>query len=163
MEHEDWLVDDDGVIENQPVFLRTPYNYDKNLASLQSGLECNDENLAQQQFAEEVDINTIVKRFGLTGQLPTSLRVPEIGDFDQVNDYHTALNMLIEADDAFMQMPADIRERFQNNAGNFVEFVSDEKNREQCKQWGLLRPETPRQAPIEVRVIADPSEPTKTA
>lgn len=144
-------------------FLRTAFNYDKDLASLQSGLQCNDGTRTQQQFGDECDINTIVRRFGLTGQLPENLAVPMTGDFTGVTDYHTAINQVMAADEAFMQMPAEIREQFQNNAGKFVDFVSDEKNVEQCRKWGLARPVEALRAPIEVRVIPDPSEPLKTA
>ena len=52
------------------VFLRTPYNYDVDEVSAETGLACFDESLTQQQFKEESDINEIVRRFGLTGQTP---------------------------------------------------------------------------------------------
>lgn len=54
-------------------FLRTPYNYDMNAAGDESGLRCEDATRAQQQFKEESDINTIVARFGLTGEMPDNL------------------------------------------------------------------------------------------
>lgn len=144
-------------------FLRTRFNYDMNRASLLSGLHCSDETRTQQQFGDECDINTIVRRFGLTGELPQGLKVPMQGDFTEVFDYQSSLDLLREADQAFMQMPAEIRERFGNDPGRFVEFTSDPKNVKQCREWGLAEPERARQAPIEVRVIPDPSEPLKTA
>lgn len=157
-----FTTDEDGVIQLGQ-FFRTHYNYDMNLASLQSGLECTDGTRTQQQFAEEVDINTIVRRFGLTGQLPNNLRVPMVGDFSDVGDYQSCLNLLLEADDAFMQLPADVRERFGHDAGRFINYASDPANKEQCQAWGLAPPPEAARAPIEVRVIADPSEGTKTA
>lgn len=144
-------------------FIRTAFNYDKDLASLLSGLQCPEETRTQQQFGEECDINTIVRRFGLTGELPENLNVPLTGNFEDVVDYHTAINQVHAADAAFMQMPAEIRERFGNNAGKFVDFVSDPKNIGQCREWGLARPvEAPRE-PIEVRVIPTPSGDEKKA
>lgn len=140
-------------------WFRTHYNYDMNSASLQSGLHCTDATRTQQQFAEEVDINTIVRRFGLTGQLPNNLRVPMVGDFSEVGDYQSCLNLLLEADDAFMQLPADVREQFGNDAGRFVDYASDPQNKDQCTKWGLAAPPEAPRAPIEVKVIADPSEP----
>lgn len=98
-------------------FIRSPFNYDTNAASDESGLMCSDPSLAQQQFREDSDINTIVRRFNLTGELPSGVSVPQYGDFSQVSDYHSALNMVIAADHAFMAMPADIRARFDNDAG----------------------------------------------
>lgn len=159
------MTDEWGEIINELTapFIRTAFNYDKNAASLQSGLHCTDETRTQQQFGEECDINTIVRRFGLTGQLPENLNVPITGDFTDIVDYHTAINHVMEADKAFMQMPASIRERFQNNAGKFVDFVSDPGNIQQCREWGLARPETTLGGPIEVRVIPDPRVEEKKA
>lgn len=144
-------------------FIRTAYNYDTDKASRDSGLTCPEETMTQQQFRDECDINTIVERFGLTGMVPTNVAMPLESGFLDVIDYQTALNKLREADNVFSLMPAEIRDRFGNDAGKFVNFISDEKNKDQAKAWGLTRPETPPQAPIDVRVIPDPSQPTKTA
>jgi phage internal scaffolding protein len=120
------------------IFLRTPYNYDTNEASDASGLLCEDPSLAQQHAKEESDINTIVRRFGLTGELPNGVRAPQYGDFTEATDYHTAMNAVISANNAFMTLPADIRARFNNDPGAFVDFCSDDKNREEAKQLGLI-------------------------
>lgn len=122
----------------KPVFLRTPYNYDTMEASDASALTCEDPSLAQQHAKEETDINTIVRRFGLTGELPNGVRAPQYGDFTDAVDYHTAMNAVIAADQAFMQMPAHIRTRFNNDAGAFVDFCSDEKNKDEAKALGLI-------------------------
>lgn len=118
-------------------FIRSPYNYDTNAASDESGIACSDPSLAQQNSKEECDINTIVKRFNLTGELPSGLSVPQYSDFGDVTDYHTAMNMVIAADNAFMAMPAAIRARFNNDAGAFVDFVSDPNNKDEIDKLGL--------------------------
>lgn len=120
------------------VFLRTPYNYDTMEVSNATGLECLDESLAQQHAKEESDINTIVRRFGLTGELPNGVRAPQYGDFTEATDYHTAMNAVIAANNSFMQLPADVRARFNNDAGAFVDFCSDDKNRDEAKKLGLI-------------------------
>ena len=131
------------------MFLRTPYNYDTNEASDASALECLDPSLAQQHARDESDINTIVKRFGLTGELPSGVRMPQYGDFTEATDYHSAMNAVIAADAAFMQLPADIRTRFNNDAGAFVDFCSDENNRAEAEKLGLVpaAPAAPNPAP----------------
>lgn len=147
-------IDDDGVLITP--FLRTRYNYDMDAVSERTGLACTDPTRAQQQFKEETDINTIVERFGLTGQLPQNLRMPIQEEFVDVMDYQTALNKIMEADDAFMKMPAAIRAEFQNDAGKFVEFVTNKENIAKCREWGLAVPEVKEPEPWSVRVIADP-------
>lgn len=120
------------------VFLRTPYNYDTMEASDASGLSCPEPTLAQQHAREETDINTIVRRFGLTGELPNNVRVPRYGDFTAVSDYQTAMNMVMEANEAFMQLPADVRSRFNNDPGALVDFMSDDSNRAEAEKLGLV-------------------------
>jgi len=131
------------------MFLRTPYNYDTMEASDASALDCQDPSLAQQHARDECDINTIVKRFGLTGELPNGVRAPQYGDFTAATDYHTAMNAVIAANESFMQLPADVRTRFNNDAGAFVDFCSDENNRAEAEKLGLVvaNPTQPNPAP----------------
>lgn len=122
------------------VFVRSAYNYDMDFASEASGLRCEDPSLALQSAVEESDINTIVRRFGLTGQLPTDVAVPQFVDFEDVFDFQSAMNTVIAAEKAFMQLPADVRKRFNNDPQEIVAFVSDERNRDEAKKLGLLMP-----------------------
>lgn len=123
-------------------FVRTPYNYDRMRASDESGLYCPEPTRTQQQFKEETDINTIVERFGITGELPSNLAVPQSGDFvDAVTDYQSAMNLVILAQRSFQELPAKVRARFGNDPAQLVEFVSDEANRDEARALGLLVPE----------------------
>lgn len=108
--------------------------------SVATGLACCDPSLAHQSFKEEADINEIVRRFGLTGVIPQGLKVPTYQDFEDVFDFQTAQNALVAADRAFMALPAEIRKRFGNNAGEFVDFCSDPKNLDEMRKMGLAVP-----------------------
>lgn len=118
--------------------LRSAFNYDREKASDETGLICPEETLTQQHQREEADINTIVKRFGLTGQLPSNVRMPQYGDYTAVDDYQTALNAVMAADEVFMQMPWDIRKRFNHDPAQLLEFCADPKNLEEAKKLGLV-------------------------
>lgn len=124
-------------------FVRSTYNYDADLASYDSGLLCEDLSLAVQDARDEVDINTIVRRFGLTGQLPDEVRVPQYGDFVGLDDYHSAMNAVADANESFDALPADLRSRFNNDPAVFVEFCLDERNRDEMTKLGLLKPVEP--------------------
>lgn len=127
-------------MEVKDVFLRTAHNYDRDAASDEAGLSCPpEEGVTQQQFAEECDINTIVRRFGLTGELPGDFKAPQYGDFTDVGDYQTALNSVLRAQEEFMSLPGEIRARFQNDPQQLLLFVHDEKNREEAQKLGLLK------------------------
>lgn len=126
--------------KNAP-FVRSPYNYDTNAASDESGLDTGTEGGAKQSFAEECDINTIIRRFGIGYEMPENLRLPQYGDFTGVQDFHTMANTIARTNENFELLPAEIRAKFDNNPGKFVDFVLEEKNRGQLKEWGLLSAE----------------------
>jgi phage internal scaffolding protein len=123
-------------------FLRTPYNYDKDAASNESGLHCEDASLAQQHFKDECDINNILRQFNVTGLLPEAPLSPRYGDFTGIGDYHTALNQVIAAEDEFMALPATIRARFENDPALLIDFLANEENRQEAEKLGLLNPKT---------------------
>lgn len=77
----------------ESVFLRTGHNYDRDEASLESGVLNDSPSLTKQSFAEECDINTIVERFGLTGELPMDVRAPQYADFEEIFDIRAARPM----------------------------------------------------------------------
>lgn len=133
--------------ELMPIFLRTPYNYDTNQASDESGLKCLDDSKAKQSFQEECDINTIVKRFGITGQLPEGVRAPTYGDFTNTFDFHTAMNAIASARESFDRMPAEVRARFNNDPGAFVDFCSNEDNLAEMEKMGLTNPKPKTETP----------------
>ncbi len=122
------------------VFVRAPYNYDGDAVSDETGFKCDEPSMAQQQFKEESDINEIVRKFGVTGELPSNIRAPQYGDFTGIFDYHSAMNAVVAARDSFNAMPAEVRARFDNDPAAFVEFCSDEANRDEAKKLGLLMP-----------------------
>lgn len=117
-----------------------PFNYDADAESLASGLECKDESRAQQSSRDECDINTIVRRFGLTGELPQNVRAPVYADFEGIFDFQSAMNTVRAAEEAFMALPAEVRSRFANDPQKLVEFCSDEANRAEAEKLGLVVP-----------------------
>ena len=128
-------------------FLRTPYNYDVDKVSDETGLACPDPSLAQQNFKDESDINYIVRQFGLTGELPGQTISPQYGDFTGVLDYHSAVNAVLAAQDEFMSLPAQMRARFDNDPANLIDFLDKQENREEAIKLGLV-----------ANTISEPSE-----
>ena len=120
------------------IFLRTPYNYDKDAASNESGLACEEPSLAQQHHKDECDINNILRQFNITGMLPESPLSPRYGDFSGISDYHTAMNRVIAAQDEFDALPAQIRARFDNDPANLIEFLENSDNRPEAEELGLV-------------------------
>ncbi|WNK14540.1 MAG: internal scaffolding protein [Microvirus sp.] len=138
------------------MFVRNPFNFDRDAASLSTGLTCPEDTLAQQQFKDDADINVIVRRFGVTGELPQNVRMPTYGDFSEVVDYHTAMNAIRASQDAFDALPGAIRERFSNNPAKFVDFCSDDRNMDEARLLGLV----PAAAPLDLEAPLAPPKPT---
>lgn len=134
----------------KPVFLRAAFNYDVDAASDEAGIAFDpEEGRAQQQFRDEVDINTIVRRFGLTGELPENPRIALYGDLTGLpEDYRGMVEYVRGAEEAFMEFPAEIRKRFEHDPQRMIDFVMDEKNRDEAVSLGLVSkaPEVPRDA-----------------
>lgn len=95
--------------------------------------------LAQQQFKDECDINNIMKRYADTGQL-THLRnqTGVFADFSEIPDYQGSLNRVLDAQNAFMQLPAEVRTRFRNDPGYLIDFLQDPNNYDEALKLGLV-------------------------
>lgn len=119
-------------------FIRSPYNYDREAVSDENGLRCEDDSLAQQNFASECDINNIVQTFTRTGMMPPVSLSPRFGDFSGVSDFHSALNRVLSIQEEFLTLPADIRSRFENNPQNLILFLNDPANRDEAVELGLV-------------------------
>ncbi len=119
------------------MFIRSPYNYDVNAASMESGSNNIEETRTQQHFKEQCDINRIVKTYAKTGLVPGNPRLPLETDFVGIVDFHTAMNAVRRADEAFMELPADLRSRFHNDPQEYVEFCLDKENLDELVQMGL--------------------------
>lgn len=124
-------------------FARNAYNYDTDLASEATGLVTTLPSLAQQQYKDECDINTIARNFGLTGKLPMPVYLPTFGDFSEVEDFQSALHTIQRAEASFQAMPSHVRERFRNDPQKFLEFTSDVRNADEIRALGLFKDAPP--------------------
>ena len=94
---------------------------------------------------DECDINKILDTYKRTGVLPNSLtgnsflsRNPMYGDFSDVTDYTSIRYKLDEAERQFMELPAHIRKRFDNDPQKLVEFIDDSGNYDEAVKLGLV-------------------------
>lgn len=121
------------------------FNFDRREWSDENGLTCLDNSRAVQSQKDDADINTIVRNFGITGRLPESVRVPEYGDFEGISDYREAIHAIREAEDSFMSMPSELRNRLGNSPQRFLEWCADAGNLEEMRRLGLAV--TPKASP----------------
>jgi phage internal scaffolding protein len=133
--------------------VKNPITYDRDKNSDNSKFVFTKPSRTKQSFRDECDINNILRQFNVTGQLPAGSVQPQYGDFSGITDYQSALNAVMAAQDSFLQLPAKVRSKFDNDPALFVDWASDEANRDEMKALGLLREETVQ------AVVSSPSEP----
>lgn len=130
------------------VFCRSPFNYSTDDVSRETGFSSDKPSLTKQSFREECDINTIVRRFGLTGEMPSPLS-PQFGDFSEVVDFQTAMNAIRRAGEDFMTLPASLRSRFDNDPSRLIAFLEDKANFDEAVKLGLVNsPPVRQEAPL---------------
>ena len=95
--------------------IRSAYTFDSEVVSNETALDCGDEAVTQQCFKDECDTNILLAKFAVTGQLSENVRVPQYVDFEEAFDFQSSMNVIRAAEEAFNAMPAEVRDRFQND------------------------------------------------
>lgn len=122
------------------------------------------EDLAQQSFKDECDINTIMARYMKTGEMPAGHRPPRYEDLTRAVDYHAAMNMLHAAESMFSALPAKIRERFSNDPAEYLAAIEEAHDpaatalRDELIDLGLLERRQEPSKPSSGGAPAAPSE-----
>lgn len=91
----------------------------------------------KQQFRDEVNVNTILRKYLKQGILPPMKGPGSYGDFSNIEDYQGAINTVMSAQAAFMDQPSALRQKFDNDPGKFLEFVQNPANRKELVALGL--------------------------
>lgn len=110
-------------------------------------MDTGQDSLVQQHFRDEVDINTIVRRFGMTREMPSGIAGGVYGDFTGITDYESARATIERAREGFMILPPDVRERFGNDPSNLVRAVHELPEGEVMELLQAAAPAAP-EAPI---------------
>lgn len=125
-----------------------------------------DPGMTLQAPAEEADINVIIKRFGITdGSAPLPYWSSQAGLYGDISEFPQdpteIANIMRDAELRFMALPGDVRQRF-TTPQDLFEFLGDEKNADEARKLGLLKPiepKPPEPEPMRVRVVPEPEAP----
>jgi len=117
------------------VRVRTRWNYGGRVYAK----ECTEPG-ADQSFARESDINTIMARYQKTGMIVNvNKRTPFWGDVTMApTDLIEAQEILVASKTAFEQLPSMLRAMFNNSPTELLRWLDDPANTEQATKWGLL-------------------------
>lgn len=94
------------------------------------------DSMVQEQFAYDCDINNIVA--GMTSPMPMRQPVSDEVKKFSPDMYEQALLTKAKAENAFMELPSDVRTFFENNPKNMLEFISKPENQAKCIELGLM-------------------------
>lgn len=97
------------------------------------------ETMTKRSMQAECDINVLMSQYEKSGLIS---HIQEYGgryEFlpDSV-DYQAALDSIMDAGRAFETLPAALRARFENDPGQFLEFVENPESRKEMIEMGLI-------------------------
>lgn len=99
-----------------------------------------DKSLTKQSEFDQADINQIIKRHMNPTMLADLNKLEQIYGEITSTDLLEAHQKLEDAEEAFMEIPSEIRRKFNQDAGEFIDFATDPENIDQMREWGLAKP-----------------------
>ncbi|WNK13521.1 MAG: internal scaffolding protein [Microvirus sp.] len=119
--------------------------------------------LVKQEFADDCDINKIIARCVKSNlPLPSASAAPLFADVSEIGSYDDCVRRVAAAKDAFMDLPADLRSRFDNEPSTLISFLADPANVPEAIKLGLLdQPKAVSEPAPPAPVAAPAAEPTK--
>lgn len=106
-------------------------------------LVCGDSRV-KPEFAKRSDIKDIVARYKKTGMIENVRRQqPVFADVSSLGDFHVVAGKLAMASQAFAQLPAVVRKRFDNKPSELIAFIQDKANLDEAIKLGLVAKKDP--------------------
>lgn len=119
--------------------------------------------LTEQSHKKSTSMNFILDKYKKTGVLEhVNAQTARYDQMPNSIDLHQAMNIIAEANSSFESLPSSIRKNFDNDPGQFLDFVQNENNYQQIKDMGLSvehLPEPIIETPVE-QPVNDPGAPT---
>lgn len=100
----------------------------------------------KQNLIADADINQLIKRHGLTHVQTNMASLESVYGQITSHDLQQSMEKIMQAEEAFMEVPSDIRKQFNNDAGEFIDFATNPDNKEKLIEMGLA-PTPPQQIP----------------
>jgi len=95
------------------------------------------ETRTHQSGKEECDINKIMAKYVKTGTLDHQREHGENYGFATSLDLLEAMTIVTKANEMFDDLPAEVRIKFNHNAGEFLDFTQDPNNKAELIKLGL--------------------------
>lgn len=102
-----------------------------------TGINITEPSLTKQSFTKECDINNILKKYQKTGAVDHVNKHEATYGYASSMDFTEAMETVAKGQTMFDQLPSSIRTKFENDPAKFLDFVQDEKNKEEMQELGL--------------------------
>lgn len=133
----------------------SPYVNPRSRVQLNTG----EDSLVEQCHKDDCDIVRILKKYDKTGLIThVNNMKAEYGDFTSINEYQESLNLVLKAQNSFNELPSELRKKFSNDPGQFMEFVTNPDNLDEMVKMGLANAKD-EQLPILVKMVEEASKP----
>lgn len=103
--------------------------------------------LTDQNFKDETDVNMILAKYKVTrnpsylGYRPNGEPIgnPQYGDFGDVGTYQECLEVVMQAEEQFNELPAAIRKEFGNSPEGMLKWIENPDNFERGVELGIFK------------------------
>lgn len=93
--------------------------------------------LTDESFKDECDISLMIERFKVNKIPPRTVNIA-YGYSPSVEDLENAKYIMAETKSNFEALPAKIRDEFGNDVSNYLSYISDKSNLQDCYERGLI-------------------------
>lgn len=117
--------------------------------------------MTEQSHKDSCDIKLIMRKAEKTGMINHVKRTEgQYVDLVGRPDFHQSMNEITQAKSMFETIPATVREKFENNPQKWLDFVTNQDNREEMTQMGFSTDHLPEvlSEPEPVKVIVQNTE-----
>ena len=111
-----------------------------------SGDENETKDMTRQEFVQDCDMNILMKRFKANPALAVDqFREAQAAfmDFTDLPDYQTMLQAGVHAREMFMALPPEVRFKFHNDPGEFLDACETMEGQKILVELGLATPRQP--------------------
>lgn len=137
--------DRDYIPENIPEYIgwyqpHRPVNWTGEILDKKTGELVKELSMTKQEFKDETDVNNILKQYSPAALQELLLARAGQGQFIDLPsnfEFMDAMNIVVEGQRAFENLPSSVRNRFANDPARFLEFMQNEDNQEEAIKLGL--------------------------
>lgn len=126
---------------------RTVYSAREESRKDKKAVTFTEDSLTDQNFKDETDVNMILSKYKVTrnpavlglGADGQPLGNPKYGDdYADIGTYQDCLEVVMQAEEQFMQLPASIRKEVGNTPEGMLKWIQDPNNYERGVELGIF-------------------------